>query len=124
MPTAGDRHGADEMTPADEAMNEPLDTEPPVTRATTKPRPDRHSVHHSDVTVTLTATDDLSGVARTEYDLDGRGWKKYTSRIKVHGDGRHRLLFRSIDHAQNHERTKSLGIRIALDPHGYGPAGS
>ncbi|MFB7336862.1 OmpL47-type beta-barrel domain-containing protein [Streptomyces adustus] len=69
-------------------MNEPLDTEPPVTRATTKPRPDRHGVHHSDVTVTLTATDDLSGVARTEYDLDGRGWKKYTSRIKVHGDGR------------------------------------
>jgi hypothetical protein len=108
-----------EMTPADEAMNEPLDTTPPVTKATTTPRPDRHGVHHSNVTVTLTATDDLSGVARTEYNLDGRGWKQYTSRIKVRGDGKHRLLFRSIDHAQNHERAKSLSIRIKGGSHGY-----
>ncbi|MEV7326190.1 hypothetical protein [Streptomyces sp. NPDC093970] len=107
-----------EMTPADEAMNEPLDTTPPVTRATTTPRPDAYGVHHSDVTVALTAKDDVSGVARTEYDLDGRGWKHYTSRIKVRGDGTHRLLFRSVDHAQNHERVKSLDIRIRNDHHG------
>lgn len=106
-----------EMTPADEAMNEPLDTTPPVTKATTTPPPDRHGVHHSNVTVTLTATDDLSGVARTEYNLDGTSWKHYTSRIKVRGDGKHRLLFRSIDHAQNHERAKSLSIRIKRDSH-------
>ncbi|MFJ9707786.1 OmpL47-type beta-barrel domain-containing protein [Streptomyces sp. NPDC101234] len=114
----------DEMTPADEAMNEPLDTTPPVTRARTTPRPDSHGVYHSNVTVTLTATDDLSGVARTEYDLDGKGWKKYTSRIKVRGDGMHELLFRSIDHAQNHELAKSLGIRIRNDSHGHGDGGS
>lgn len=106
-----------EMTPADEAMNEPLDTTPPVTKATTTPRPDRHGVHHSNVTVTLTATDDLSGVARTEYNLDGKGWKQYTSRFKVRGDGNHQLLFRSIDRAQNHERAKSLSIRIKGDSH-------
>ncbi|MFS4095773.1 OmpL47-type beta-barrel domain-containing protein [Streptomyces sp. AF1A] len=106
-----------EMTPADEAMNLPLDTRPPVTRASTYPRPDEHGIHHSDVTVTLTAKDDVSGVARTEYKLDGAGWKKYTSRIKVRGDGTHELLFRSIDHAQNHERTRSLGIRIEGHSH-------
>ncbi|MEU2623525.1 hypothetical protein ABZ642_36400 [Streptomyces sp. NPDC007157] len=109
-----------EMTPADEAMNEPLDTTPPVTKATTAPPPDGHGVHHSNVTVTLTATDHVSGVARTEYNLDGRGWKQYTSRIKVRGDGKHLLLFHSVDHAQNHESAKSLSIRIKTDSHGHG----
>ncbi|WP_143074844.1 OmpL47-type beta-barrel domain-containing protein [Streptomyces mangrovisoli] len=109
-----------EMTPADEAMNEGLDTTPPVTEAMTTPRPDRHGVHHSPLTVTLTATDDLSGVARTEYNLDGRGWKEYTSAFTVCGDGKHRLLFRSVDHAQNHEETKSLGIVIETHGHGNG----
>ncbi|MBV1947587.1 OmpL47-type beta-barrel domain-containing protein [Streptomyces sp. BV129] len=102
----------DELTPSDAALNLPLDTKPPVTKAHVAPRPDKHGDHHSDVCVTLTAKDRVSGVARTEYKLDGAGWKKYRSEITVHGKGKHVLKFRSVDYAQNHEKTKTVVINI------------
>ncbi|GAA1256937.1 hypothetical protein GCM10009665_54150 [Kitasatospora nipponensis] len=106
----------DELTPELAAMDEPLDTTPPVTTARTDPRADRHGVYHSDVHVTLDATDDVSGVALTEYDLDGAGWMPYTDPVTVSGDGKHRLLYRSVDHAQNQEQDRRLFLRIDCDP--------
>ncbi|MFJ1707867.1 OmpL47-type beta-barrel domain-containing protein [Kitasatospora sp. NPDC088346] len=105
----------DELAPDEAAMDLPVDTTPPVTTATTYPHPGKHQVHHEDVTVTLTATDDISGVARTEYNLDGAGWREYTGPVRVGGDGEHTLLYRSVDHSQNLEETRSLTIRIDCD---------
>ncbi|MFD0747243.1 OmpL47-type beta-barrel domain-containing protein [Phytohabitans flavus] len=66
-------------------------------------------------TVTLTATDNQggSGVARTEYQLDGATtWTAYTEPILVAGDGAHEVRFRSVDEAGNVEATKSTAIKI------------
>ncbi|WSJ64656.1 hypothetical protein OG294_00260 [Kitasatospora sp. NBC_01302] len=96
----------------------PLDTTPPVTTATTDPADGRKDYFTTDVTVTLSATDDISGVSRTEYNLDGAGWTDYTGPIALTTDGRHELLYRSIDFAQNQEADQSLTLRIDCE-HGH-----
>lgn len=48
----------------------------------------------------------------TEYNLDGTGWQTYTGPIPVTGEGKHRLLYRSVDHAQNQEADKLLVLRF------------
>ncbi|MDH6116623.1 hypothetical protein ABH930_001022 [Kitasatospora sp. GAS204A] len=114
----------DAPTPNDEPTMEqeegvlPLDTTPPVTTAATDPAGRKDHVFTTDVTVTLTATDDISGVDRTEYNLDGAGWTAYTGPITLTTDGRHELLYRSIDFAQNQEADNSLTLRIDCD-HGH-----
>ncbi|MEO3816964.1 ThuA domain-containing protein [Plantactinospora sp. B24E8] len=67
------------------------------------------------VTVTLAASDNSggSGVAGTEYQLDGATtWTAYTEPVAVSGDGDHELRFRSTDEAGNVEETKSVAVRI------------
>ncbi|MFI9329893.1 OmpL47-type beta-barrel domain-containing protein [Kitasatospora sp. NPDC052868] len=105
-----------EITLEEAAMELPLDTLPPVTTARTDPGPDRHGVYHSDVLVTLDATDDISGVAMTDYRVDGGEWTRYTEPFTVSGDGRHEVEYRSDDHAQNVEQEHCLEIRIDCDP--------
>ncbi|MGV9337444.1 OmpL47-type beta-barrel domain-containing protein [Streptomyces sp. NPDC003688] len=102
----------DELTPNDAELNLPLDTEPPVTKARVAPCRPGYGTNRSDVCVTLIAKDRISGVARTEYKLDGGGWKKYTSPVTVHGKGKHVLKFRSVDYAQNHEKTKAVTVDV------------
>jgi cytochrome c len=66
-------------------------------------------------TVALAATDNEggSGVARTEYQLDGATtWTAYTEPIAVAGDGTHEVRFRSVDEAGNVEATKSTAVKI------------
>ncbi|MBX7265218.1 ThuA domain-containing protein [Micromonospora sp. Llam7] len=64
-------------------------------------------------TVTLTADDDGSGVARTEYQLDdATDWTAYTEPVAVAGDGDHELRFRSVDEAGNVEETKTVAVKI------------
>ncbi|WP_158685038.1 OmpL47-type beta-barrel domain-containing protein [Streptomyces sp. LaPpAH-108] len=100
----------DELTPSEAELNLPLDTEPPVTRARVAPCSAGYGANRPDVCVTLTAKDRISGVARTEYRLDGGKWKTYTSPVTVHGKGKHVLRFRSVDYAQNLEKTKSVTV--------------
>ncbi|MCO8271636.1 ThuA domain-containing protein [Actinoplanes sp. TRM 88003] len=64
-------------------------------------------------TVTLTATDAGSGVASTEYQLDGAtAWTAYTGPVAVSGDGGHEVRFRSTDRAGNVETAKSVAVKI------------
>ncbi|GAA4991546.1 hypothetical protein GCM10025734_19000 [Kitasatospora paranensis] len=90
----------------------PLDTTPPVTAAATDSAAEWKDRYTRDVTVTLSATDDISGVSTTEYNLDGTGWTAYTGPIAVTGDSRHKLLYRSTDFAENQEADKSLTLWI------------
>ncbi len=64
------------------------------------------------VTVALSASDNLSGVAKTEYSLDDGEWTTGTS-IDL-GEGKHTLEFRSTDGAGNVEEVKSTSVDIDL----------
>lgn len=68
---------------------------------------------NSGVTVTLSASDNLSTVASTQYSLDsGETWTTGTS-IQL-GEGRHTLQWRSTDVAGNVEATKTATVDIDL----------
>src|SRR5205823_3130847 len=72
----------------------------------------------SAVTVTLTATDASSGVATTEYKIDGAA--TYTTGASVSipapahhtNDGAHTITYRSTDTATNTETAKTATVRI------------
>lgn len=66
----------------------------------------------SDVTVTLTASDTTSGVASTQYRLDGGSWLTYATSFVVSGNGSHLVEYRSTDAAGNAEATQSAPIQI------------
>jgi len=69
--------------------------------------------HRTPVTVTLDAADNSggSGVARTEYRLDG-GPLTNGSGVVVDGDGAHVLEYRSVDHAGNVEAFNRVVVRV------------
>jgi hypothetical protein len=106
----------DEITAEQQALIQPLDTTPPVTVAAITPPPNSAGWNRTDVSVSLVATDDISGVARTEQDLDGAGFSAYAGPIVITAEGVHILKFRSIDRAQNVEATKQIDIRIDKTP--------
>jgi RHS repeat-associated protein len=66
------------------------------------------------VQVTLSATDATSGVASTEYRVDGGSLQTYTSGtpFTVSGDGAHTVTFYSIDNAGNQEVNQTTTIEI------------
>jgi beta-xylosidase len=64
-------------------------------------------------TFTLTPIDTDSGVALTEYRLDGGGWLTYTDRVQVDANA-HTVGFRATDVAGNTSTAGSL--QIASDP--------
>ncbi|MFC0187275.1 OmpL47-type beta-barrel domain-containing protein [Fictibacillus aquaticus] len=65
--------------------------------------------------VNLAATDDITGVANTEYRVDGGDWKAYTGQFTV--GTKQKLEYRSVDNAGNVEDahyvgTDSEGFRV------------
>lgn len=103
-----------ELTPADQARILPPDTTPPTTTASAWPPPNAAGWNRTPVSVTLTAVDDISGVARTEYDRDGVGPTRYTAPIAIADEGSHQVGFRSIDQSQNVEPRHELPVRLDL----------
>jgi adhesin/invasin len=86
---------------------------------------------NADVTVHLTASDNFSGVATTEYSVDGGAWTSGSS-VTVAApadhsdDGVHTISYRSTDAAGNTESTKTTQVAIdTTAPSGSGvdPAG-
>jgi hypothetical protein len=67
----------------------------------------------SPVTVTLSASDALSGVAGTTYSLDGGAPQRYTGPIAL-GEGMHRLAYSSTDKAGNVEGASTLEVKVDL----------
>ena len=66
-----------------------------------------------DVRVTLSATDGCSGVARTEYSVDGGAtWQNYSGAVAVTQEGTTVVSYRSVDAAGNAENAASLTVRI------------
>ncbi len=67
----------------------------------------------SSVSVTLTASDAISGIANTYYTIDGDGQQTYTgSAFTVSGQGTHHITFWSVNVAGNIEVTESDSFKI------------
>jgi len=88
------------------------DTTPPVTTATVAGTRGSDGWYLGPTDIDFTATDDLTGVARTEFSLDdGSTWKTGNSHT-FKTDGIHTILYRSIDHVGNVETPKSVTVMI------------
>ncbi|TLZ44399.1 MAG: PKD domain-containing protein, partial [Methanobacteriota archaeon] len=90
----------------------PIDDAPPRTTASLSGPLGRNGWYTGPVTVTLTATDDRSGVAKTTYRLDGGPAQDYRNPILVSAEGNHTVSYGSEDRATNVERAKTASIRI------------
>jgi endo-1,4-beta-xylanase len=87
---------------------EPVDSEDPVTTASGVPT----NWTNQDVSVKLSATDENSGVAKTEYKINNGEWVPYTNGIQVTNEGVNTVYYRSVDKAGNTEDTKSVEVMI------------
>ncbi len=105
-----------EITPEEMRLVLPSDTTPPVTVATITPPPNAAGWNRTDVAITLNATDDISGVVRTESSLDGAATIAGAGPIPVTAEGTHTLRFHSIDRSQNVEVWKQAVVRIDKTP--------
>ena len=93
-----------------------IDTTPPVTTDTPSGTTGNNGWYVSPVSVTLSATDDLSGVAATSYSLDGDSHTTYSTPFTITGDGNHTLTFNSTDNAGNQEVSNTRHIAIDTTP--------
>jgi HYR domain-containing protein len=89
-----------------------IDKTPPTTTASASGQAGANGWYTGNVSVTLTATDALSGVARTTYSVDGGAPLTYSGPITIKGDGHHTVQFASTDVAGNVEATRSLAVNI------------
>jgi hypothetical protein len=92
-----------------------LDSTPPVTTAAVSPAaPDgQNGWYVHPVTVTSSAYDDLSGVGKTEYSLDGGGtWQSYAAPVTLSQDSKYTLSYRSADIAGNVEVEKMIAFNL------------
>ena len=71
------------------------------------------AVYDTAVHVTLAATDNLSGVISTSYQLDGGAVTAYSAPLTIATLGSHTVKFYSVDYAGNTETTKSISFSIA-----------
>lgn len=64
------------------------------------------------MTISLTAVDAQSGVARTEFRVDGGVWVTYIDPIQLRSDGTHIIEYHSIDMSGNVEAVLTSEVRI------------
>src|SRR2546430_242913 len=88
------------------------DTVPPVASASLSGTSGAANWYVSPVNVTLSATDDSSGVAAIHFRADGGPWQLYDHPVTVAGEGSHSIDYYATDLAGNNEssHTKTLLI--------------
>ncbi|NJQ00223.1 DUF1080 domain-containing protein [Streptomyces sp. PLAI1-29] len=64
-------------------------------------------------TVTLTATDEESGVARVQYSLNGGPYLVYADPVRIDRAGDHLVRYRATDKAGNTSAARSLDLTVA-----------
>jgi len=93
------------------------DTTPPVTNHSFNGTLGENGYYISEVEITLNATDDMSGVNATYYEIGpGGNWKTYTEPFMYAVVGRSILSYYSVDNVGNIEGQKSAVLRIDLYP--------
>jgi DNA/RNA endonuclease YhcR with UshA esterase domain/uncharacterized membrane protein len=86
----------------------------PVTTADLNPTEPtgKNGWYNTDVTVSLSAIDDMSGVKSTKYQINGQGWSEYTTPIQLTTDGVFNIEYRSEDVRGNVENSKSIEVKV------------
>lgn len=92
------------------------DGTPPVTTHSFSGTMGGNGWYVSNVNVTLSATDEGSGVESTWYKLDSSSWQEYTEEFVISTDSLHTLLYNSIDNAGNIETTNEAELKIDQTP--------
>lgn len=93
-----------------------VDIQAPVTWANVEGTRGNNSWFRSAVTVSLIASDNLSGIAATRYSLDGAAWSTYAAPFTISSDGIHTISYASTDVAGNAEARHTTTIRIDTSP--------
>jgi hypothetical protein len=90
-----------------------LDKTAPVTEALVSESASNGYWYNSDVHVSLSSNDNLSGIEHIAYSLDnGRTWSDYDGAITISKEGENTLLYRSTDQAGNKEQQNQLVVNI------------
>ncbi|WP_374207568.1 OmpL47-type beta-barrel domain-containing protein [Streptomyces sp. XM4193] len=89
------------------------DTTPPEVTAKVEGEKNSSGAYLSSATVNLTAKDEESGVAKTEYSLDSGPYLEYKDPVIVDRIGRHTVAYRATDEAGNTSEAKSVSFTIA-----------
>jgi hypothetical protein len=89
-----------------------LDVTPPESNHELTGSVGENDWYTSCVTVTLEATDDVSGVEYVYYKLNEEGWTVYTACFDVCDDGIYDLLYYAIDYAGNQEPENHVEFKI------------
>ena len=97
------------------------DLEPPVTTLTAAPPPNAAGWNNTDVVITLTATDNASGVKEIHYSLSGAQTDSQTvagntATFVVSAEGVTEITYFAVDNAGNVEEPKTHTIRIDRTP--------
>ena len=94
------------------------DTTAPTTTASVSPTPNAVGWNNTDVTVTLSATDNEggTGVNSTYYMLDGAAQQTYSAPFTISTEGIHTLEYWSVDNASNVETHQTATIKIDKTP--------
>src|SRR2546425_8253697 len=93
-----------------------VDGSPPITTASLSGPSGLNGWYTGNVSVSLAATEDVGGVARTNYSLDHGAWQAYVGAFLVTVDGDHSLSYFSTDNADNIEATKATEIKVDGTP--------
>nr|WP_237331181.1 chitobiase/beta-hexosaminidase C-terminal domain-containing protein [Streptomyces mexicanus] len=94
----------------------PKDTIAPETSATVSGTKDAAGNYVSSATVTVTASDAESGVARIEYSLDSGAFKDYSAPVQVSGVGQHTVAYRATDKAGNTSAVNTVSFTVVAAP--------
>lgn len=98
-----------EIAWANVELTAPKDKKAPETSYTLAPLHPSDGTRTTTLVVTLTATDDLSGVAFTQYRINSKGeWMTYSEPFPIAAATTRKVEFRSKDNAGNLERAQEL----------------
>ena len=106
------------ITPSSGNMMSSDDTIPPVTtHILDPPEPDGlNGWYISDVTITLEAYDEMSGVNTTYYSVNSEPWEIYNEPFILSEDGLQYLVYFSVDNAGNMEFPKLAHLKMDQTP--------
>ncbi|PRY29895.1 Ig-like protein group 3 [Pseudosporangium ferrugineum] len=92
------------------------DTTPPTVTGQVTGSRDPSGNYIGTATVTLTATDAGSGVARVEYNVDGGAFTAYTAPVVISTVGAHMVHFRATDVAGNTSAEQMVSFTVVPPP--------
>src|SRR5256712_13051531 len=88
------------------------DVTPPVTIYSASGTGGGSNWYTSAVTVTLSATDDSSGVAVIHFRTDGGAWQSYAGPFTFQADGSHAIDYYATDYSGTNETLRSVTVKI------------